>query len=330
MELERIVAGLVEQVEHRFYGMYRGFVVDNQDPAHLGRLKLRVPSVLGSDVVTGWATPCVPYGGAADQGFLFIPEREAGVWVQFEEGDLEFPIWVGAFWSKPESESELPKPNKADGSEETSVQDPPTRKIIKTLKGHTLQFEDKDGEDLIIIWEATNQNVITLNKDGIKITDGANGNSITMDKDGTSVEDKNSNTITMDENGIVVEDKNSNTMTMGPEGILVEDKNSNKTTLNQDGILSEDKNGNKIMMSQNGTVIEDKNGNKITMGQNGTLVEDKNSNKIELTASAINIFPAVQCNLGNAAINMVNNLPACLFSGAPHAMDAKGHAKILA
>ena len=146
MSLEKIVANLVQKVERRFYGKYRGFVVDNADPEQLGRLKLRVPSVLGDDVVTGWAMPCVPYGGDVNQGFLFIPEVDGGVWVEFEEGDLEFPIWVGTFWSKPGGESELPKPNDADGTEQGSVQDPPTRKIIKTQKGHTIQFEDKDGE----------------------------------------------------------------------------------------------------------------------------------------------------------------------------------------
>ena len=130
MNLERIVADLVQKIEHRFYGKYRSFVVDNADPEQLGRLKLKVPSVLGNDVVTGWAMPCVPYGGDANQGLLFIPEVDAGVWVEFEEGDLEFPIWVGTFWSKPEGDSELPKPNEADGTEQGSVQDPPTRKFI--------------------------------------------------------------------------------------------------------------------------------------------------------------------------------------------------------
>lgn len=245
MNLERIVANLVERVEHRYYGKYRGTVVDNQDPAKLGRLKLKVPSVLGSDVVTGWATACAPYGGATGQGFLFIPEVGAGVWTEFEEGDLEFPIWVGTFWSQPDAETEIPKPNQgSDGAEESSVQDPPTRKIIKTLKGHTLQFEDKNGEEMVMITEAKNGHVITLDKDGVRITDGANGNSISMDK-------------------------------------------------------------------------------------NGTIIEDSNQNRIEMTAAAINIYPASQCNLGSAAINMVNNLPACLFTGAPHAMDAKGHAKVL-
>lgn len=95
MSLERIVADLVQKIEHRFYGKYRGFVVDNDDKKHLGRLTLRVPSVLGNNVVTGWATPCVPYGGVADQGFLFIPEKDAGVWVEFEEVIWSFRFgWV--------------------------------------------------------------------------------------------------------------------------------------------------------------------------------------------------------------------------------------------
>lgn len=204
MNLENVVANLVQKVERRFYGKYRGFVVENADPEKLGRLKVQVPSVLGSDVVTGWAMPCVPYGGDADMGFLFIPEVGAGVWVEFEEGDLEFPIWVGTFWSKPGGESELPKPNKADGSEESSVQDPPTRKIIKSKKGHTIQFEDAEGEEMVTIFEATNSHVITMNKDGIKITDGANTNKITLDKDGIKVEDKNGNVVTMDSSGVTI------------------------------------------------------------------------------------------------------------------------------
>lgn len=132
-------------------------------------------------VVTGWALPCVPYGGSADQGMLFVPEVGAGVWVEFEEGDLEFPIWVGAFWSKPGGASELPLPNKPDGSKESAVQDPPTRKIIKTLAGHTIQLEDKQGDEMVLIVEATNGHVITLNKDGIAIAE-ANGNTITLSK----------------------------------------------------------------------------------------------------------------------------------------------------
>ncbi len=202
MELERIVANLVQKVERRFYGKYRGFVKDNADSEQLGRLKVTVPSVLGKDIAV-WAFPCVPYGGGANHGFLFIPEKDSGVWVEFEEGDPEFPIWTGTFWSKPGGESELPKPNGADGSEEGAVQDPPTRKIIKTKSGHTLQFEDTEGEGMITIEEAEHNHVITLDGDGIKITDGQNsGNTVTMDSGGVIVEDKNGNQVILESGGI--------------------------------------------------------------------------------------------------------------------------------
>lgn len=223
MTLEKMVANLVQQMERRFYGKYRGFVVDNDDPEQLGRLRLRVPSVLGDEVVTGWAMPCVPYGGNADQGVLFVPQVDAGVWVEFEEGDLEFPVWVGTFWSKPGGTSELPKPNEATGAEAGSVQGPPTRKIIKTEKGHTIQFEDKDGEEMVILVEATNGHVVTLDKDGIKITDGANGHEIVLDSSGITLSDgvNSSNQITMDQSGLTVQDKNGNQVILGAGGIQI-------------------------------------------------------------------------------------------------------------
>ena len=184
MDLEKIVADFMQKIERRFYGKYRGFVVDNMDPKRLGRLTLRVPSVLGSDVVTGWAMPCVPYGGQENQGFLCIPEVGAGVWVEFEEGDLEFPIWVGTFWSEPGGKSEIPTLSDADGQERKNEQAQPTRKILKTNKGHTIQFEDADGEEMVIIVEATHKHVVTLDKEGIQITDGVNSNKIILGQDG--------------------------------------------------------------------------------------------------------------------------------------------------
>lgn len=187
MELEKVVADLMQKVERRFYGKYRGFVVNNMDPKRLGRLTLRVPSVLGRNVVTGWAMPCVPFGGQKNQGFLCIPDIGAGVWVEFEEGDLEFPIWVGTFWSEPGGTSEIPTLNDPEGKERGNEQKLPTRKIIKTNKGHTIQFEDADGEEMVIIVEATHKHVVTLNKDGIQITDGVNGNKIILGKNGIQI-----------------------------------------------------------------------------------------------------------------------------------------------
>ena len=266
-----LLARLVEKIEGRFYGKYRAVVVDTSDPENRGRLRLRIPSVLGQDVVSGWALPCLPYGGMADQGFFFVPEVDATVWVEFEAGNLDYPIWVGTFWGKPGGASEVPKP--------ADEQSPPTRKIIRTVKGSSIEIEDKDDEEVFII----------------KFSDGDHEDTVTMNKD----------------------------------GILVEDANENKITLDSHGIKVEDTNANKITLDDGGAAFEDKNGNKIDMTSNGIVVQDSNQNKIEMTPAAINIFPNVACNLGSAAVNMVNNLPACLFSGAPHAMDAKGHAKVL-
>jgi uncharacterized protein involved in type VI secretion and phage assembly len=137
----------------------------------------------------------------------------AGVWVEFEEGDLEFPIWVGTFWSKPGGEADLPRPNGPDGAEEGAAQSPPTRKIIKTAKGHTLQFEDKDGEERIVLWEAVHKHAISLDETGVAVVDGA-GNSIRTTADGIVVADANGNQVETTADGIAFTDTNGNQVEM--------------------------------------------------------------------------------------------------------------------
>src|SRR5882672_9880548 len=149
--LDERVSRLVDKSEHRYHGKYRGFVSDNADPENRGRLRLRIPNVLGEDVVSGWALPCAPYGGTAGQGFFFVPDNDAGVWVEFERGLLEFPIWVGTFWAKPGGAVEVPPP--ADS------QSPPTSKIIKTGK-HTIELADEDGSEAIRITDDANSNKV--------------------------------------------------------------------------------------------------------------------------------------------------------------------------
>lgn len=259
LSLEKMVSSLVQKVEHHYYGKYRGIVVDNADPEQLGRLKVKVPSVLGNEVVTGWATPCVPYGGEMNQGTLFIPEVDAGVWIEFEEGDLEFPIWVGTYWSKPGGESELPKPNDPDGTEQDSVQDPPTRKIIKTVKGHTIQFEDNDGEEMVTIVEATNQNVITMDQDGIVIHEGQNSHEVKMDADGVNITDgANSHEVKMDSSGVTVTDgTNFHEIKMDGSGVAISDgTNQHSVTLSGSGISIEVVSGAKVELTPAGVVID--------------------------------------------------------------------------
>lgn len=150
----------MDRIEARFYGKYRAFVADNADQENRGRLRLRIPDVLGNNVVSGWALPCAPYGGTAGQGFFYIPDKDAGVWVEFEQGNLDYPIWVGTFWAKPGGTTEVPPPGDS--------QSPPTSKIIKT-KNHTIELADADGSETIIITDSKNKNVVTLDQNGVKV-----------------------------------------------------------------------------------------------------------------------------------------------------------------
>ncbi|MCR0982757.1 phage baseplate assembly protein V [Roseomonas populi] len=84
-----------------FFGKYRGKVESNLDPLMQGRLQVSVPAVLGTEV-PGWAMPCVPYAGPG-VGFLFLPPVGAHVWVEFEGGDPDYPVWTGCFWGPGEA-----------------------------------------------------------------------------------------------------------------------------------------------------------------------------------------------------------------------------------
>ncbi len=80
----------------RYYGKYRGMVLNNIDPMQIARVLVQVPDVLGL-ATSSWAMPCVPIAGKM-MGTYVVPQVGAGVWVEFEQGDPDYPIWVGGFW----------------------------------------------------------------------------------------------------------------------------------------------------------------------------------------------------------------------------------------
>ena len=87
----------------QFYGKYRGMVINNVDPMQMGRLQVQVPDVTGL-APASWAMPCVPVAGIQN-GLFVVPMIGSGVWVEFEKGDINYPVWVGCFWG---SASEVP------------------------------------------------------------------------------------------------------------------------------------------------------------------------------------------------------------------------------
>ncbi len=80
----------------KYFGKYRGVVLDIADPQERGRLKARVPSILG-DTPSSWALPCIPYmEGPSDT--ISVPPVGTTIWIEFEGGDLSFPIWSGVLY----------------------------------------------------------------------------------------------------------------------------------------------------------------------------------------------------------------------------------------
>jgi phage baseplate assembly protein gpV len=141
MAEDRVLEELVERLRTRFYGKYRGIVSD-VDAATM-RIKAIVPTVLG-ETETGWCTPCVPYAGP-NVGFAFLPEVQSGVWIEFEGGDVSYPIWVGGYWR----DGEVPADVDADV------------KVLVTTAPLELKITDPNG------------NTVTMDDSGITLSNGS-------------------------------------------------------------------------------------------------------------------------------------------------------------
>ena len=81
----------------QFYGPFRGIVLNNLDPLGRGRLIVEVPAISGA--LLNWAEPCMPYTELI-KGDSAIPPIGTNVWVEFEGGDPNYPVWIGCFWGK--------------------------------------------------------------------------------------------------------------------------------------------------------------------------------------------------------------------------------------
>jgi len=80
----------------KFYGKYRGTVVNNVDPMQIGRIQVLVPDV-SNVMISSWAMPCIPFTGR-QYAMVAIPQIGTGVWVEFEQGNPDYPVWVGCFF----------------------------------------------------------------------------------------------------------------------------------------------------------------------------------------------------------------------------------------
>ena len=146
---DHLLDELADRVRHRFYGKYRGIVTEVDEKTL--RLKATVPAVLGT-TPTGWCLPCVPYAGP-NVGFFFLPEAGAAVWIEFEGGDVSYPIWVGCYWHDGERPNRVAK----------------QVKVIKTKGNQQIVLDDKRHSITLI---DSNGNSVTLDRKGIAIVRG--------------------------------------------------------------------------------------------------------------------------------------------------------------
>lgn len=227
-------------MDKRFYGLYRGFVIDNKDPEHQGRLKVAVPGVYGNDsesgepLVSAWALPKWAMCGT-DWGTQFIPPvknpdgTKVFVWVEFESGDQKKPVWSGCFM-KPK---ELHKP-----MQDVFPEKPYGAYCIVTPRKNRFYIDDNDDKGVMELEDRLKQYFRMSSKDEKKFIEfqDIHKNIMTTDEKGIIIKDKYQNQIVMNESGILVKDKNGNTITMDSSGIKISDKNGNTTTMNSGGI----------------------------------------------------------------------------------------------
>lgn len=168
--------GSMNKQSSSFYGKYRGVVSSNNDPHKIGRLRAKVENVYG-DKESGWALPSVPYAGEG-VGLFLIPPVGALVWIEFENGNPDYPIWTGCFWGK---------------TEDVPVKDPiPAIKVLKT-KIATITINDSiKNTDQYIEITNTQGASIKLNGNTITINNGQasiklNGKTVSINNDGLEV-----------------------------------------------------------------------------------------------------------------------------------------------
>lgn len=147
-----------------YFGKFRGVVTDNHDPLQIGRVRARVPDVMG-DQESGWAMPCFPFGGSG-MGFFALPSVGAGVWIEFEHGDPDYPVWAGCWYG---TLAEVTP----------TLLAPPYKKVLlKTEGGTSITLDDTPGVGGITLETPTGQK-IKLTATGIEIDNGL-GAKITM------------------------------------------------------------------------------------------------------------------------------------------------------
>jgi hypothetical protein len=147
-------------MSEKHYGKYRGMVLDNVDPMQMGRLLVQVPDISGL-LPSSWALPCFPVTGK-QMGVFVLPQVGAGVWVEFEQGNQDYPIWTGCF---PGSTADLPALALAGNPVSPSI-------VLQTGLQNTIMISDVPGPTGGILLKSSTGAMISISSVGITISNG--------------------------------------------------------------------------------------------------------------------------------------------------------------
>ena len=158
---------VAEPSGEKYYGKYRAVVINNIDPMQIGRIQVIVPDV-SAFLPSSWAMPCAPVGGL-QMGMFTVPPVGAGVWVEFEQGDPDYPIWVGCYWG---TAAEVPTLSHLAPPALASI-------TLQTTLQNGIIISDTPGPTGGIMLRSTTGATLIVNDTGIYIQNGK-GASITM------------------------------------------------------------------------------------------------------------------------------------------------------
>lgn len=158
-----------------FFGKYRGKVELNLDPLGLGRVQVSVADVMG-DGTMAWAMPCLP-GAGPGVGIFTIPPVGANVWVEFERGDPDYPIWSGGFWDVGDAPATMG----------------PTQPVTHVWAGDNFRFEILDapglGELTLTITTAAGDATLTAGAASMELS--FSGSTVSLGADGVTINNGN-------------------------------------------------------------------------------------------------------------------------------------------
>jgi hypothetical protein len=200
----------------RWYGKYSGVVKDDKDPRKQGRLKVDVPSVWrGADPV--WARPCFP------PGHFFTPPVGAQVWIEFEAGDPGYPLWVGTWYPQEEVPAE-------------AALEPPTSRVIATPSGHTVEFNDKEGEEAITVHHKADA-FLSIDPKGSVVVGNATGSIVYLNaEDGeVSVVSEQGHRVTLTGDGLALTHNDGSFVDVRADSVTV--RGTSKVQVMADNVL---------------------------------------------------------------------------------------------